>query len=404
MAQSELAAWLSDFTEEALQPASVEQFVDEIDAEILDAVPEVAADRVLVEELHASTRAHWRNFLVTLADDYRLALPPAAVALSQSIARRHLDINVLLKIYRVANMGVFRHLTERTHADALPEGLPRDEVLVHLWNRAARWIDDSVEDLIDDFTAEVDRLQEGALARREETIEALIAGTDPGPGAEQALGQPLDRWHTAFVLWAAESSSQEQLALSDTAARMCDELDLGRPLTTLAGSREVWGWVSTVTEPVIPEAAAPTLEARGLRVAWGRPAHGVAGFRTTHLQARAAHRLALAGQEPAQRYADLELLALVGEGELTKEMVRREIAGLTGVRRGDEAVRATVLTHLRNGQDVESTARTHFIHPNTVRYRIGKAESALGRRIGDRPAQLEIALAWLAWHGLDALG
>lgn len=399
--------WLHDFGALALDPDEVDEFVSRVDAEILDAIPQIAGDPSLVTELHASTRAHWRNFLVALSDEHRLALPPAAIALSLSIARRHLDISVLLKVYRVANRSVFRYVTERTSPETLPEGLPRDEALLALWMRAERWIDESIEQLIEHYTQERATLTEGAQARRAEAVEALVAGAQPTPSAERLLGHKLRMWQTAFVLSAATDVDAD-VPFFDLAVQVCQLLGWPRPLTHLAGSRELWGWVAT------PEASAPDLAAvgelvgsHGLHLAAGRPCHGPAAFRTSHLQAVAAQhvgqRVAERTSVPCHEYAEVELVSLVGDGELAREMVRRELHPLLGGARADDGLRSTTLAYLRAGQNVDLTAERLFIHPNTVRYRLGRIEDQLGHRIASRAAALELSLSWLEAYGVDAL-
>lgn len=393
--------WIEAFAEESLVDDAVDEFVRAVDDEIIGAIPQVAGDPGLVTELHASTRAHWRSFLVVLGDEYRLALPSAAVALAQSIARRGMDIDVLLRVYRVAHRAVFRYFAEHTAGDRLPADVARDEVLIHLWTRAERWIDESVDALIETFGAERNKLQEGARARRAELIESLVAGSPPGPDAEQVLGHALSLWQTGFVLWGDDAGADGSARpLSEMAARACHRLDLPPPVTKLAGSRELWGWVATAQEPDIDiESATELLADQGLRLSLGRPQKGAAGFRMSHLQALSAQRLGLQADTALLDYADLELLCLIGDTELVREMVRREVGPLLGKQKNLKALRETVLEFLSNGRDVESTAKALFIHPNTVRYRITRTEELLGDSIAHQAAVLEVCLRWVELYG-----
>lgn len=396
-------AWLQDFVEAALRPSEVDEFVRTVDDEILGAIPVLAGDASLSEELHASTREHWRNFLVSLSGEHRLALPPAAIALTLSIARRNHDISVLLKIYRVANRVVFRYVAEHTTPDHLPPSLPRDEALLALWMRADRWIDESVERLVEHYTRERASLVEGAQARRAETIEALVAGAVPTQEHERLLTHRFSAWQTAFVL-SAPPHADEGAPLFDLALRVCQQLGLPRPLTTLAGSRELWGWVATPEQPDIAlPAVADLLERSGAHLAVGASAQGPEAFRLSHVQAIAAQRIGLRALAPSHAYTDIELVSLVGDGELAREMVRRELGPLLTGAKADDGLRTTTLTYLRAGQNVDLAAERLFIHPNTVRYRIGRIEEQLGHRIAARAATLEACLAWLEVYGADAL-
>jgi hypothetical protein len=402
-AMSPLArSWVRGFVEAALRPDDVDEFVHSVDEEILRAIPELAGDPGLAAELHASTREHWRNFLVGLNDDHRLALPPAAVAFTLSIARRNFDINVLLKVYRVANKAVFRLMLDRTDPATLPPGLPRDEALLALWLRAEVWIDESVEQLIDHFTRERASLAAGVHARRSETIETLLAGSVPTREEEVALGHRLTQWQTAFVL-AAPANAGPIPPLFEVAVRACRLLGLPQPLTQLAGSRELWGWVATPREPDLPvDRVRGLLSEASLHLGLGRPCHGATAFRTSHRQAVAAHRVGLVSPGPCHAYADVELMCLVGDGDLAREMVRRTVGPLLGSAK-DETLRQTTLAYLRAGQRFDVAAAHLMVHANTVRYRVGRVEELLGIPVADQATLLEICLGWIEMYGEAAV-
>lgn len=396
-------AWLQEFVQAGLQPGAVDEFVRTVDDEILAAIPVLAGDASLAEELHASTREHWRNFLVSLGGEHRLALPPAAIALSLSIARRNHDISVLLKVYRVANRAVFRYVAEHTTTDTLPASLPRDEALLALWLRAELWIDESVERLIEHYTRERATLVEGAQARRAETIEALVAGAPPTAASERLLGHRFAQWQTAFVL-SAPPHDDEGAPLFDLALRICQELGLPRPLTMLAGSRELWGWVATAEEPVLAlDGVEDLLATTGIHLALGASGQGPHAFRLSHVQAVAAQRIGLRAPALCHPFAEVELVSLVGDGELAREMVRRTLGPLLTGAKGDDMLRGTILAYLRSGQSFDVAAEKLFVHPNTVRYRIARAEEQLGHRVAPHAATLEVCLAWLDVYGDAAL-
>ena len=102
------------------------------------------------------------------------------------------------------------------------------------------------------------------------------------------------------------------------------------------------------------------------------------------------------------RYTDVELLCLVAEQpELMQRMVAREVGPLTGADKNLGLLRETVLTHLRT-LNVEATAERLFVHKNTVRYRIGRAEELLGHSLAERSTSVELALTWIAYFGSPA--
>jgi len=400
-----LAAWLQDFVERASQDDVVDRFVTKVDQAIIAQTPQLAADPALVQELHKSTRSQWRAFVALLGDEYRLVLPSQAGDLAMSLARRGHDLVVLLKIYRVGQQSTFEFFNEFIEAsdEAAP---PRDELLVFMYGRAGHWIDDAIETLIEAFVAERQRLQEGAAARRAELVEALLGDSPPVEDVSGPLGHALNQWQTAYVVWASDAESLTSDAMLRAAQAVADAVGAPPPLSMVAGSREAWCWVATPTRPDLSGLAAlePTLG--GLHVAVGLPGKGAPGFRASHAEARAAQRLAISGipASPLVRYDDVELLCLLsGQEALTRRMVEREIGPLGGADKNLALVRETVLAYLTT-LNVEATADQLFVHKNTVRYRIAKAEELLGHPLSERSTQVELALRWMAVFGIPVDG
>jgi hypothetical protein len=396
-----LRDWLEDFVERASQDDVVDRFVTKVDEAIMAQTPLLAGDPSLVQELHKSTRAHWRSFVALLGDDYRLVLPSQAVDLALSLARRGHDLVVLLKIYRVGQQSTFEFFNEFIESGT--EGAPpRDELLVFMYGRAGHWIDDAIETLIETYVAERHRLQEGAAARRAEQIEKLLGDSPPAEDLSGSLGHALSQWQTAYVVWAAHAESLTSDAMTDVAGTVAEALGAPAPLSTAAGIRELWCWAATPSRPDLGGLAGLEPAALGgLHVAVGLPGKGVSGFRTSHAEARAAQRLTLSAvsASPVVRYDDVELLCLVADrGDAMRRMVAREIGPLAGADKNLALVRETVLAYLTT-LNVEATADRLFVHKNTVRYRIAKAEELLGHPLSERSTQVELALRWVSLFG-----
>lgn len=58
-----------------------------------------------------------------------------------------------------------------------------------------------------------------------------------------------------------------------------------------------------------------------------------------------------------------------------------------------EPLRKTLITYLRNQQNIALTAEALFIHQNTVRYRLGRIEEAIGTPLSSAPALANLVLA-----------
>ncbi|WP_156391935.1 MULTISPECIES: PucR family transcriptional regulator [unclassified Nocardioides] len=400
---SALAAWVQDFVERASRDDVVATFVAAVDDAVTEQVPEIANDPILVQDLHKSTGSQWRAFLALLGDDHRLVLPTQASDLALSLARRGHDLVVLLKIYRVGQQSILQFFDAfiTTGDTAAP---PRDEILVFMWARASSWVDDAVETLIEAFVAERQRLHDGVVARRNAQIESLLGDSPPSSAdLSGSLSHALQHWQTAFVVWAGDAGASTAPLLLKAAQDVADAVRAPRPLTMVAGSRELWGWAATPGQPDFSHlpGLVDGLREDGLHLAIGVAAPGIPGFRTSHAEARAAQRIALHGPQlsPLVAYADVELLCIMGEGsELMRRMVLREAGSLAGADKNMGLVRETVLVYLKT-LNVETTAEQLFVHKNTVRYRIARAEELIGHPLTQRSTQLELALRWMERFG-----
>ena len=403
-----ISAWATGLAAQASVPAAVEAFIDTVDGGILRQIPELNDDPMIVADLHASTHQHWLAFLSMLSQpEHQLRLPAQAEDLARTLARRGKELPILLKIYRAAHQGVFEYFT--SVVDQLDESAPpRDEVLKFLWRRADLWIDDSIEQLIEVFYAERERLHDGALARRATMIDALLDGSvSDVDAATEVLAHQLRQWQTGFVIWSDEADTVTSDFLQATATDISAALRGSGPLTHVAGSRDLWCWVATA-EPPLENAVTvlePVLTSRGVHVAVGLSARGLQGFRSSHTEARAAQGLCLAARRRPRvvAYRDVEMLSLALENEaLLRRMVEREVGALAGDDKNLALVRETALTFLTNRMNVEATADKLFVHKNTVRYRLARAEELLGHPLTTRPAQVELGLRYLEWFGLAA--
>jgi hypothetical protein len=400
-----LIAWLEQFVREASTDKQIERFVTQVDDMILGQNPEIAGDPMLVADLHNSTRSQWRAFLVALLEpEHRSMLPDSAVALARSVARRGLELGVLLKVYRAGHQSLFRYLTDLT--EQLPQGDPgRDRVLVDIWKRADRWLDEGIERLIAVYYDERQRLHEGAEYRTAEAVAAILGGVALLTAeASWALGHPVHAWQTAFVSWTtAETHGRPDAAYTVTSAA-AEALGTSDPLTMAAGSRDLWAWAATDECPDLTVLASlrPLLKENATQLAVGIPAKGVSGFRHSHEEARAAQALAISSTSSPDLllYRDVELLCLTaGSENLTRRMAERELGALAGADKNTGLIRETVLAYFESGLNVEATARRLYVHKNTVRYRLARAEELVGHDLSERTAYLELALRYLSMFG-----
>ena len=101
------------------------------------------------------------------------------------------------------------------------------------------------------------------------------------------------------------------------------------------------------------------------------------------------------------RYDEVELLCLAhAESDSFRRMVLRELGGLAGDASGIAQARETLLCYLTSGTNVDVVASRLFVHRNTVRYRLNRAEELLGHRITERLGHVELALRYVDLFGV----
>jgi DNA-binding PucR family transcriptional regulator len=183
--------------------------------------------------------------------------------------------------------------------------------------------------------------------------------------------------------------------LASTAARTLKAR--GQPLFVPRDEALAWIWLPLAQDTQITREALEAAfhdKARSLRVSVGEPAAGLDGFRRTHLQAVQTENLALIAT-PGTRvtaFAEVGALALIcSDRDTARSWV---LATLNDLAIDDEPharLRETLQLYLTKGS-YTVTAERMLLHKNTAQYRVGKAEEALGAPIGERRADVELAL------------
>jgi DNA-binding PucR family transcriptional regulator len=295
-----------------------------------------------------------------------------------------------------------RFLLQQAGADRPAE--EQRELTEGLVLRAAGFFDEQIDLVVAEYLGQRERLLSNEVVERAEAVLAILAREPvPADRAAQVLGMPIDAAHLALVLF----PDGDDVAL----ARRATERVLGearevfgcRHSLSVAGpDGTVWLWLTR--EGGFPSDAAARLAARplpgaSLRLAVGRPAPGLEGFRRSHLAALDALRIARAGAAPAGRVVDhgaVSLLALLSQdGERAKWFAAEELGPLAGEGPELEELRRTVMGFLDTRSQAETAARL-FLHRNTVRHRLQRAEQLLGHPLAERAEEVWAALRLLA--------
>lgn len=395
-----------------VQKAAVE--LTERAREISDAVvayvgarlPDLLDNPEGLEANRASTEASIRDFADILrsgADPVvAVKLPSATMDYAVDGAQHGVLLTTLMRSYRLAHAATSQHLKailarHVTDADEL-------NVATDLCSTALFAYVDIALCLVEDaYTTERERWLRSAAASQAETIGTILSGQPIDIDvASRRLRHDLRRVHVAAVAWldtheeGRNSLALLEAAIRDIAAAIGNQHPLVQPLGTLS----IAAWISTNSEVpsrVLDELRFRTAPAQGVRVAIGEPARGIAGFRTSHLEALQAERVArLADYRKGSvtRFNDISLRSLTtADMDQALSFVARELGPLGATDETTRRLAATVRTYLdENGSRGRAAKRLH-VHENTVAYRLRQAEELLGRPLDKRTLELRVALA-----------
>lgn len=373
----------------------------------LQATPEAGPEPQLRSDLEALSVESLRSLLDAIREDVQVAptVPPAAVEFAKLVAQRRLGLSVLVNTYRTGHASFWRNVMEEAATEILDADM-RSAVLMRLWDRLNRWMDYQVAYLSEIHETERDRFVRGALARKIEIVNAIVAGeTIELDRTERALGYDLQRHQTALVMWRDRSDVAGDTlgGLELLAHQLAGAVDASRPLLVPSGSGSLWAWVAT-HHPPSPGTfdSAPALQDGTLRAAIGRTGRGLSGFRDSHREALAAQRIALVQPGALTAYADVELLSLLSQDAVAaRTLVVRELADLSGDDRTSGHLRATALAYLLAGGNAAAAARELGVHKNTVHYRLRRVEELLGHPLEPGDTKLQLALQLAAAFGSD---
>lgn len=247
---------------------------------------------------------------------------------------------------------------------------------------------------------ERDDLTRGSHAERLTTVTQLLEGIPvPRERAERRLGYGLLGAHTAVVLWSDEADESRTTATDLAAAS--DEVvrasGATKRLVVRPSDTSWWIWVPTAFDTDrarLTDLAAALAPWPGVRVATGRAARGVDGFRTSHADAVVAQRLAARGAGGrVTSFDDVHLLHLLeGDPRRADDFVLSTLGRFANASDDD---RTTVLTWIRHQCNSTSTAAALFTHRNSVLRRLARADEQLPGALADRVLEVGVALELL---------
>jgi hypothetical protein len=380
-------------------------FVDGLVEMLAAEIAPLQHDDYLLGMLTASARESVAGGLYVLEHDidpHTVEAPNAAVQYARRLAQRGVPVSALLRAYRLGHSAFVELLLAEMAAEPNVDAADVAAAAVGALRVCAAWVDTVSEQLVVAYeTAREAWAQHHSLIRVSRIKELLASDDVDLPAAESALGYRFDQLHLAMLLWFERdhgAAGEALLALEQVAARIAIALGGTHLLVPAdAGSAEVWiGMrIDSDPEPALTKALAGCSEPRP-RAAVGRPAAGLAGFRATHRQARAARQVALAAGRrtgPVTAFADVGTIALLcADVAATRIWVLDTLGGLATDDDASERLRETVRVFLNLGSSHTATAERLNLHKNSVQYRIAKAEALRGRPLRTDRADVELAL------------
>ncbi|MFD2473516.1 PucR family transcriptional regulator [Amycolatopsis silviterrae] len=339
----------------------------------------------------ASTLAHW---LIANIDDpgcrVETTMIPDTRHYARDLALRGMDTNDV-EAWR-ASQRVNWSAWLRFCFDTTDDKDELRELVEISGDSLVTYVDDSmaaVAAYIDEARAE---LAEGPESERLATVQLLLRGAPiTRPRAEAQLGYALTGHHVAAILW---GDSPDQLAfLEDAAERVMRAAGAARRLTLVAGTTTLWMWIPGSSAPSRTDLDRIVADVPHVRIALGRPAPDVHGFRRSHLDADAAQALLtrLRSGCRAVHFEDVQLVSL-----LTNDLAeaRQFVADTLGeLATADRVLRDTVRVFIAEQFNISKAADRLFAHRNTIDRRLVRVDELLPRPLARNPAAVDTALA-----------
>ena len=334
-----------------------------------------------------------------------VSVPDAARDYAVSLVHRRIPLAVLLRAYRIGQNHLWLTFAERLRSVAGddPASVQTMESIASL---LFEYVDRVSDKLAAIYQQERDQWVRSASAVRIETVRELLDGAAIDVGvASQRLVYELRGRHLGLIVSAAPSPElvPQPGALERAAVAAAGIVGCKDPLLVPVGTSILWAWAATgeLTDAEAVERLEQHVPRGGLRLAIGRPAPGVDGFRITHEEAQHAAELHQSVSPTGSdvpgattvSYRAMELLSLLtADFDRARRFVQRELGPLAAADDATARLRETALAFLDHGGSHLAAAQALHLHKNTVYTRVRRAERSLGSPVVPGRAALHAAL------------
>jgi len=370
----------------------------ELAAAAFATMPEFAADetlRALSGAAALSVVHEVIDMVIEGGDPTSATAPPEMIAAAREMISRGEPVERLIRAYHVAHARFFELWAAEVRASVADPA----EVGAAI-EQGARWTFAFVDAIGDDIAAlgegERGKWSSSAAAVRLQETRAVLAGTQTDGALSSArLGYELGLSHRAFLLWDEDSAEHDrQGRLQAAAAELLAGLHARSSLEIPLEANLIALWVNASRGP--QEAGRlGELEQLDVSVTAGTIQPGLAGFRRSHEEARAARRVAELRGDPRPRlsYGEVAVLDLATRDiEAAAAFVARELGPLAGGDRQTVRLAETLRVYLESLGSPKRAAAALGVHENTVTNRVHAAVELLGHGADVRVAEMLLAL------------
>ena len=382
-------------------------------AVIVREIPELRDDQAVLTLLASSVDSNVATCLQIVQHQIDLSdvhAPAAALEYARRLAQRGRPLTALLRAYRLGHT-CFADWLLKELARQTSEAQMLTAATLGMSETVARYIDQTSEEIVAAYTRERENWLRNRSAARAARIRDLLSGQRVSVSATEAtLGYRLCQYHVGLVCWAGDATAAADniTRLEHAIGHVAEKLGCsGEPVFLPRDESSAWAWLPLGIHDTFDAAGLGPAVGGDIHLAFGDVAKDVAGFRLTHQQAVAAQAVVLAAGHPAPRLVTFGEVApvamMLGSTDLLQAWVLATLAGLATDDEHHARLRETLLVFLQTGGSYKATAERLTLHKNTVQYRIHKAEESLGRPVGERQHDVELALRASHWLGASVL-
>lgn len=253
----------------------------------------------------------------------------------------------------------------------------------------------------DEYRIQQEREGAQSSARRAEIVREILESANPELAAAAGVLHYTiaERSHLAAVVTAADPAAGT-LVLHRAVTDFFAAVDADETLVVASGPKTLAAWANCKNEFRLEQLVQTSETA--VRICYGLPAHGLAGFRESHHQAMrtlATTRICADMGATVVSFEELELLTiLLRDPQRAADFRDRQLGGLAADTDQAQQLRLTVQSYLRT-HSPQATGEELHLARSSVNYRLKRAERLRGRSLDENPLELSVALAVAGFLG-----